>query len=202
VIALGVAGLQGRYLFTAIAVIFVIGTLYSLPPLRLKRFPVLAAASIVIARAVVGNIGVYLTYSSALTGHAALTSAVLLLVGFLVGYAVVIAVMKDIPDVDGDREHGVATFVLSIGPARTLLACKLVLSACYLGIIAAALVGVPGMQPAVLIVTHVGALAVVWIAGAKVDGSDRGAVVRYYMLIWKLFYLEFAAIPLAALLGS
>jgi len=201
-IALAVAGWQGRDLFAAIASVFVIGTCYSLPPLRLKRFPLFAAASIVIARAIVGNIGVYLTYSAALTGHAALSSAVLLLVGFLVGFAVVIAVMKDIPDVEGDRRHGVATFVLAIGPARTLLACKLLLSACYLGVIVAALVGVPDMQPLVLIATHAVALAVVWIAGARVDPGDRAAVVRYYMLIWKLFYLEFAAIPLAALLGG
>jgi homogentisate phytyltransferase/homogentisate geranylgeranyltransferase len=200
-VALLLAGLQGRYLFAAIALIAMIGTGYSLPPMRLKRFPLLAAACIITARAIVANLGVYLAYSAALTGRAQLPGYVLLLVAFMVGFATVIALMKDIPDVDGDRRHSISTLVLAIGPRRTLRLCQAVLAACYIGVIVAGAVGVPGASGWVLIIAHAGALAVMWLAGARVDGADADAVRRYYMLIWKLFYFEFLAFPLAVLAG-
>lgn len=200
--ALLTAGLQGRFLFAAIASVFVIGTCYSLPPVRLKRFPVLAAASIVIARAVVANVGVYLTYTSELTGTPALPGYMMLLVAFMFGFAIVIAVMKDIPDVDGDRRNHIATLVLAIGAARTLLICKLVLTACYTVVLAAAAIGVPGISSPVLLVTHAAALAAVWAAGTRVDPDTPATVVRYYMFVWKLFYLEFLIFPLACLLSG
>jgi len=200
-VALLLAGLQGKYLFVAIALILVIGTGYSLPPVRLKRFPLLAAASIVTARAIVANLGVYLAYSAALTGRAQLPGYVLLLVAFMAGFAAVIALMKDIPDVDGDRRHRISTLVLTIGPQRTLRLCQAVLTACYTGVIVAGLVGIPGASGWVLAAAHAAALAVMWLAGARVDGADQDAVRRYYMLIWKLFYFEFVAFPVAVLAG-
>ncbi|NUR50855.1 MAG: homogentisate phytyltransferase [Hamadaea sp.] len=199
--ALLLAGLQGRYLFTAIAVIAAIGTGYSVPPVRLKRFPVLAAACIIAARAIVANLGVYLAYSAALTGRAQLPAYVLLMVGFMAGFAAVIALMKDIPDVEGDRRHQVSTLVLTIGPRRTLRLCQAILTAGYAAVIAAGLAGVPDASSLVLIAAHLIALAVLWLTGIRVDGADTDAVRRYYMLIWKLFYAEFVVFPLAVLLA-
>ncbi|HEY1178740.1 MAG TPA: homogentisate phytyltransferase [Phytomonospora sp.] len=201
VAALVLAGTQSGYLFAAIAVIFLIGTGYSLPPVRLKRFPFFAAASIVLARAVVANIGVYLAYSASLTGRAALPAYVLLLVGFLFGFAIVIALMKDVPDADGDRRNQISTLVLRIGPAATVRLCQGILAACYLGVILAGLIGVPGTRGWLLVATHAGALAVMLLGARGLDAGDPKAVHRYYMLVWKLFYFEFLAIPLAVLAG-
>jgi homogentisate phytyltransferase/homogentisate geranylgeranyltransferase len=200
--ALLIAGLQGRYLFAAIAIVFLIGTSYSLPPIRLKRFPFLAAASIVLARAIVANVGVYLAYSAALSGRPQLPAYVLVMVVFMTGFGVVIAVMKDIPDADGDRRHSIATFVLTLGPQRTLQLCRLILVVFYTGVIAAGLIGVPGVNGWVLVVTHALALAAMWFTGSGVDAGDNTAVRRYYMMIWKLFYFEFLAFPLAVVLAA
>jgi homogentisate phytyltransferase / homogentisate geranylgeranyltransferase len=200
--ALIIAGLQGRYLFAAIGIVFLIGTGYSLPPIRLKRYPFLAATSIVVARAIVANLGVYLAYSAALSGRAQLPAYVLLMVAFMTGFGVVIAVMKDIPDAAGDRRHSISTFVLTLGPARTLRLCRLILLGFYAAVIVAALVGVPGVNPWVLTGTHALALAVMWFTGSSVDAADNAAVRRYYMMIWKLFYFEFLAFPLAVVLAQ
>jgi homogentisate phytyltransferase / homogentisate geranylgeranyltransferase len=202
VAALVIAGLLSRYLFAAIAIVFLIGTGYSLPPVRLKRFPFLAAASIVLARAIVANLGVYLAYSAALSGRPQLPAYVLLMVVFMTGFGVVIAVMKDIPDADGDRRHSIATFVLTLGPQRTLQLCRLILLGFYTAVIIAGLVGVPGVNPWVLAGTHALALTVMWFSGSSVDAADNAAVRRYYMMIWKLFYFEFIAFPLAVLLAA
>ena len=201
VIALGLAAVAGRYLFATITTVFVIGSLYSLPPVRLKRFPLLAAAAITLARAVVGNVGVYLTYSAKLTGVASLPPHVLLFVAFMLGFVIVIAVMKDIPDIDGDRQHRIATLVGRLGARRTLLVCHLILTVCYLATIAAAFAGVANIHRGVLLGTHVLALAMLWWRAVRLDADDQRAVVLHYMFIWKLFYLEFAAFPIACMVA-
>ena len=199
--SLVLAALAGRYLFATIAIVFVIGSLYSLPPVRLKRFPLLAAAAITLARAVVGNVGVYLTYSDKLTGTASLPPHVQLFVAFMLGFVVVIAVMKDIPDIDGDRRHQIATLVGRLGARRTLLLCHVILTTCYVATIALAFAGVPHIHRGVLLGTHALALAVLWVRAARLDADDHHAVVAHYMFIWKLFYLEFAAFPIACMLA-
>ncbi len=198
-LVLGAAG--GKYLFATIAIVFVIGSLYSLPPVRLKRFPLLAAAAITLARAVVGNVGVYLTYSAKLTGTASLPPHVLLFVSFMLGFVIVIAVMKDIPDIDGDRRYKIATLVGRLGARRTLLICHLILTTCYVATIVAAFAGVSHINRAVLLGVHALALTILWVRAARLDADDHHAVVAHYMFIWKLFYLEFAAFPIACMLA-
>jgi homogentisate phytyltransferase/homogentisate geranylgeranyltransferase len=201
VLALALAAAAGTYLFATIAIVFTIGSLYSLPPVRLKRSPILAAAAITLARAVVGNVGVYLTYSAVLTGTASLPPHVVLFVSFMLGFVIVIAVMKDIPDIDGDRRHQISTLVGRIGARRTLLVCHLILTTCYVATIVAAFAGVAHVQRGVLLGVHALALTVLWVRAARLDTDDHRAVVRHYMFIWKLFYLEFAAFPIACMLA-
>ncbi len=201
-IALTVAQAQGRFLFATIATIFAIGTIYSVPPLRLKRFPFFAAASITVARAVVLNLGVYVTYAAAFGGRPALPGYLLLFVAFFFVFVIVIALMKDIPDIDGDRRHQIATLVIRLGARRTLTLCQTLLTISYVGTVAAVWLGVGGVRLPVLLAAHAAALAAVWIGGARLDSDDPRAVYRYYMFIWKLFYAELVAFPLACLLGS
>ncbi len=172
-----------------------------MPPFRLKRLPFFAAASITVARALVLNLGGYATYSAALVGSASLPAHILLFVAFMFGFVIVIALMKDIPDIDGDKQQRIATLVLRIGAARTLLLCRLVLTVCYVGATAAVLLGVRHVNPYVFAISHVCALAAVWGLGARVDSRDQQAVYRYYMFIWKLFYFEFAVFPVACFLA-
>jgi len=201
VIALVAAAYQGPYLLGTIGTVFVLGSLYSLPPTRFKTSPFLAAGSITLARAVVGNIGVYLTYSVALTGKPSLPPPVILFVGFMFLFVVVIAVMKDVPDIEGDRRHQISTLVVRLGAAKTMLVCRGILTVAYLGMVVAAFVGIPGVNAWILAGTHLLALAVVWGLGARVDDEDSASVYAYYMVIWKLFYFEFLAFPAACLLA-
>ena len=67
---------QGVAEFVAVAVGLAVGAAYSVPPLRLKRFPALASLSITFVRSVVVNVGVWLHFSHALGGGSALHPAV------------------------------------------------------------------------------------------------------------------------------
>ena len=201
IIALGVAILQGPYLFATIATVFLIGTAYSLPPLRLKRFPFWAALSITLARAVVGNIGAYLTYSNAFTGKAELPANILLFVTFMFGFCLVIAIMKDVPDIEGDRKHQISTLVVRLGAAKTMQLCRWILTGFYLIMILAPFAGIAGIHPGVFSAAHAIALLMLWYNGRNTDDTSKQDVFGYYMFIWKLFYFEFILFPAACLLS-
>lgn len=202
IISLGLAAWYSPYLLATIAIVFTLGTIYSLPPLRLKQRPFWAATAITLARAVVGNAGVYLTYSHALTGEAHLPPHVLLFISFMFGFCVVIALMKDVPDIEGDRKHQIPTFVVQMGAAKIMRICRNLLTCCYLGMIIAAALSVSGVNPWVIGVTHLAALGVMWNDARKLDVEKADQVYSHYMLIWKLFYFEFAAFSAACLLAG
>ena len=68
-LAMAMAVTQGWVEVVAVGSALAIGTAYSSPPLRLKRYPALAAASISLVRAFVVNLGVYLHFASSLGGR-------------------------------------------------------------------------------------------------------------------------------------
>lgn len=199
-LALAAAALRGPYLLATVSLILAIGTAYSLPPLRLKRSPFWAAACIATARAVVFNLGLALSFSAALGQQPRLSTPLLMLVAFMLGYVTVIALMKDIPDMEGDRRHQVLTLVLRLGARRTLRLCQAILLTCYVGVAAVALlVEAPGLSPTVLAGGHVLALGALWLRGRRLDVRDRQSIAAYYMFIWKLLYGEFALFWLACM---
>ena len=59
----------------------------------------------------------------------------------------------------------------------------------------------PECQPVVLAVSQLAALALLLRWAKATDPSDPAAFTRFYMRVWKLFFLEYAFIPLACLLG-
>jgi homogentisate phytyltransferase/homogentisate geranylgeranyltransferase len=120
-------------------------------------------------------------------------------VAFMLGFVVVIALMKDVPDIDGDRQHQISTLVLRLGAARTLMICRAVLTVCYTAMIVAAVAGLPGVNRAVLGGAHAVALLALWVRGARVDAARSDAVYSYYMFIWGLFYFEFVSFATACL---
>jgi len=154
-----------------------------------------------IARAVVGNIGIQLTFSAALTGHPRLPGSLILFVLFMIGFVVVIALMKDIPDIDATAPTTSPPSRSGSAPPKPSPCAGSFSPPSYLGAPVAVWLGVQGVNLAVLTACHGAALLALWITGARTDSTDQRAVKRYYMLIWKLFYLEFAAFLAACLLS-
>jgi homogentisate phytyltransferase / homogentisate geranylgeranyltransferase len=181
-----------------------IGTAYSSPPLRLKRFPALAAASISIVRAVVVNVGVYEHFAASLGGRAelsALPAPIVALTVFVLPFSLAIAVLKDVPDAKGDRRFGIATFTVRLGPRRAVGMGLAALSAGYLGMAVLGPLTVPEAQPWVLVAGHLVALAALWRWALRGDLGDQEGLTRFYMRVWLLFFLEYALMPAAVLAG-
>lgn len=195
-----VAALGGTYLLGTVSIVFLLGTVYSLPPLRLKRFPFWAAACITLARAVVGNVGIYLFYTNALAGNPHVPFPILLFTGFMFGMSIVIALMKDVPDIKGDEQYHIATLGVRLGARRVMWICWTILSLCYGSMILAGFIGVPSLNNVIIVLGHAVAFAVMGLRGRTLDLADGQAVYDYYMIIWKLFYAEFLIFLVAAIL--
>jgi homogentisate phytyltransferase/homogentisate geranylgeranyltransferase len=184
---------QGAVETVAVIAGLAVGTAYSVPPLRLKRFPVLAALSISLVRSVVVNLGVALHFT------ATVPEAVWALTLFVLPFSFAIAILKDVPDAEGDRRFRIATFTLRLGARRVLQIALGALTAAYLGMAIAGPLLLESCQPVVLAATHLAVLAWLWRMSRDATARD---FTRFYMGVWRLFFLEYALVPLAVVLNS
>jgi homogentisate phytyltransferase/homogentisate geranylgeranyltransferase len=201
VIALVTGLVSGPFLTGAFVIGIAVGSAYSLPPLRLKRFPFWAAASVSLVRGVVVNVGVYLHFSSELAGRAVLPLRIGVLAVAVVVLGLVIAWFKDVPDMEGDRRYGVRTLSLRLGPRRVLVIGLAALAVCQLGIVAVAVAAPTGLHAGVLSIGSLSLLFVALMAARKVDFDVPRTFVRFYLLIWVVFYAQYVVFAAAGTLA-
>jgi homogentisate phytyltransferase/homogentisate geranylgeranyltransferase len=117
-----IALLASAYLsFAFCALIFVImliGTAYSLPPLKFKRNHIAAASAISIVRGILVNIGFYVHFKYQLFHDPSFNTIILPLVIFVTSFSIGIAWFKDIPDTEGDAQYEFGTLALSLGRTK------------------------------------------------------------------------------------
>ena len=198
-VALGLT--QGPLETGAVLAALAVGAAYSLRPLRLKRFPVPASLSISGVRAVVVNLGVYGHFSLAFGGELAIAAPVWALTLFVLPFSFAIAVLKDVPDMEGDRRFRIATFTVRLGPRRAARLGIGALVVAYAGMIALGPLVLGGAQPVVLIAGHAAALAALLVWARRADPNDRDAFSAFYMRVWILFFLEYLLVPVAVVTG-
>ncbi len=200
ILALVLSAMGGQFLFLTVLSSIGIGTAYSLPPLRLKRFPFWAALCIFGVRGLVVNLGFFLHFQQRLGGYGVIPLQVWALTAFVILFAFAIAIFKDIPDAKGDQLFKIRTLTLRLGIPAVFNLALWVLTSGYLLLIAAAAVGFISVQPLFLIVTHLGLLGWLWIRSFKVDLQENSNISQFYQFIWKLFFLEYLLFPIACLL--
>jgi homogentisate phytyltransferase/homogentisate geranylgeranyltransferase len=195
IIALIGAWLLSLYLWLTVVTITLIGSLYSLPPFRLKRKPLAAAISIASARGVIANVGLALHYRHWLEVDLPFTTLVLTAV-FFFGFALVIAFYKDLPDDRGDRMYQIETLTTRLGPRRVLHLGRLLLTACYLLPIAVGLWSMPAFAAGFLAISHAIVIIVFWIVSLRVDLQQQQSITNFYMFLWSIFYTEFVLLSI------
>jgi len=87
-----------------------LGGIYSVPPIRTKRNPILAGLTIATVRGFLLNFGVYYAVKDAVGASFAWSPKVSFIARFMTIFATVIAVTKDLPDVEGDKVRVVLPF--------------------------------------------------------------------------------------------
>jgi homogentisate phytyltransferase/homogentisate geranylgeranyltransferase len=208
------ATLQGAILLTTVTLSMLIGTIYSLPPIRLKRHPFWAATCIFGVRGIVVNLGFFLHFRRLFHPAAAAAGPLLenpgwlgeipaeiwALSGFVILFSIGIALLKDVPDLEGDRQHQIRTLTVRLGPEAVMRRSRRLLAGCYLLMVGLTLAGLlPNVRPTLLIVSQLAILAMMWWRSRRTDPGDRAAVSRFYQFIWRLFFLQYLLVPLACL---
>ncbi len=214
VVALGAAAVsialvqwaQSPFLLLTILLSLLIGTAYSLPPFRLKRFPLPASLCIFTVRGLVVNLGLFAHFDQVLNGVPSqvalnLPPSLWALSAFVLVMTFVIAVFKDVPDMEGDRKYQIATFTILWGAPFILRLSRGLLAAAY-GMVALLGAWLPGVNSQTLVVSHLLLLAVVLFESLRVDLQHKQSVCDFYQFIWRLFYLEYLVFPLAVLVQS
>lgn len=199
----------------------ILGTMYSLPPFRLKRFPLIAALCIVAVRGTIINAGFFAHATACVFGPAQATAWSCLrsnircqLSSLYFGiFGIIIALMKDVPDLKGDQISNIRTFTVRIGPQKIFHAMRrllfLLLTSTSLafawGSATAALSNPITSSPSSLLAIYRGCIAAVALAvaiqsrtkGLQVNAQDGKEVYNYYMYLWNIFYQSYLVLPFA-----
>ncbi|MCO5581139.1 hypothetical protein L7F22_035016 [Adiantum nelumboides] len=162
-----------------------LGAIYSVPPLRLKRFAVAAFLIIATVRGFLLNFG------------ATLCPPILFITTFVTIFATVIAITKDLADVKGDRQFQISTFATKLGVRNITFLSSGLLLLNYIGAIVAACIYPEFFRKGVLVVSHLLLSAAVIYQTWLLDASNysKEAIAVYYRFIWNLFYTEYAMFP-------
>lgn len=200
VLALLLAWLMGGFLLAMVSISLAIGTAYSLPPIRLKRFPFWAALCIFSVRGAIVNLGLFLHFNWVLQGKQIILPSVWALTLFVLVFTFAIAILKDIPDMEGDRQYQITTFTIALGKERVFNLARWVLTICYLSMALAGL-GLESVNSTFLVSTHLLLLVLMWWRSLGLDLQDNTAIAQFYQFVWKLFFLEYLIFPAACLLG-
>ena len=201
ILAIILAVISSQWLLLTITVSLAIGTAYSLPPIRLKRFPFWAALCIFTVRGVIVNLGLFLHFNQTINQQQLIPPAIWALTLFILIFTIAIAIFKDVPDLEGDKQYNITTFTLLLGKNTILNITRIIISVCYLGVIIASFLLLPDVNPLFVGMTHGSLFLLLWWRSQTVDLENKSSIAQFYQFIWKLFYLEYLLFPIACFLA-
>jgi len=202
--AIAIALSQGGFLLATVISSLIIGTAYSLPPIRLKRFPFWASVCIFVVRGVIINLGLFLHFQNLQQIQQVqqiqpyIPANVWLLTIFVLVFSYVIAIFKDLPDIEGDRAFHVATLSIRLGQVAVFNLSRQILAVLYVGMAGSAGL-VTGINIPILVSSHIFLASLMWWRSRSVDLSDRIAITDFYQFIWQLFYWEYIIFAIACI---
>lgn len=199
VVLCGIAGPMIVYnyfpvlLFRLYMVGWTLGAVYSVPPLRTKRNPLAAGLTIATVRGFLLNFGVYYAVKDAIGAPFSWSPKVSFIARFMTAFASVIAVTKDLPDVDGDRAYNISTFATRVGVSRIANGASACLLLNYAHAMLTGLLSSPGTFNAIPMIGGHALLAAMLVSHYRVLEPEKlSSIKKYYKHIWDLFYLEYA----------
>lgn len=187
----------GPFIFSLYSFGLFLGTIYSVPPLRMKRFPVAAFLIIATVRGFLLNFGVYYATRAALGLAFEWSSPVVFITTFVTFFALVIAITKDLPDVEGDRRYQISTFATKLGVRNISFLGSGILLMNYLVTILAAIYMPQAFRRWLLIPAHaIFASSLIYqVQILEKANYTKEAISGFYRFIWNLFYAEYALFP-------
>jgi homogentisate phytyltransferase / homogentisate geranylgeranyltransferase len=197
IFAIAIAASLGRWLFATVVASLTIGTAYSVPPIRFKQFPLLAAICILTVRGCIVNIGIFSHFNQILIGTDILPASIWILTLFIIIFTIAIAIFKDVPDLEGDRQYKIQTFTLALGKPAVFNLTRWAITLAYLIAIGAGIFILPTIDPWFFAGSHTILLGLLWWRSQDIDLEAKESIADFYQFIWKLFFLEYLLFPIA-----
>jgi len=170
-----------------------LGAIYSIPPFRTKRNPLAAGLTIATVRGFLLNFGVYYAVKDAIGAPFSWSPKVSFIARFMTAFATIIAITKDLPDVEGDKAYNISTFATKVGVAKIAKGASLCL---FLNYVHAIVTGVLAKSSGAFnMIPMVGGHALLATKLAwhyrELEPEKLTSIKKYYKHIWDLFYLEY-----------
>ena len=198
-VSLAIALFLGNYLLATVLLSLLLGTAYSLPPLRLKRFAFWAAFCIIAVRGLIVNMLLFLHFNAIINEQHHLPLAVWLLTATIFIYSIAIAWFKDIPDMEGDRTYHIKTLSLRVGARKVFLIGNGLIICTHVFLWTAPFLFDLQLSTQIIVAAHLFFFILLMVAARRVHLEERKSVFKYYQFIWVLFFLEYISFAAAGL---
>ncbi|CAN8259673.1 unnamed protein product [Cochlearia groenlandica] len=174
-----------------------LGTIYSVPPFRMKRFAVAAFLIIATVRGFLLNFGVYHATRAALGLPFQWSAPVAFITSFVTLFALVIAITKDLPDVEGDRKFQISTLATKLGVRNIAFLGSGLLLVNYIAAISLAFYMPQVFRGSLMIPAHMILASCLIFQTWVLEKANytKEAIAGYYRFIWNLFYSEYLLFP-------
>ena len=185
-------------LMWALVISLLLGILYSVdaPGLRWKKSPLLAATCVLFVRAVIVQLGFFAHALGRELTDFNFPINLWCAIGFMTVYGIVIALFKDLPDMEGDMKQNVRTLSVRLGPSFVFNLCLALLSFAYGTAVFMSVVHAPTTMSRVVGAVHSAVIVTLLAASRRVDVASSDSLYDYYIrFIWKAFYLEYFLLP-------
>lgn len=174
-----------------------LGTIYSVPPLRLKQYALPAFLIIATVRGFLLNFGVYHATRAAIGLPFVWSPAITFITIFVTTFATVIAITKDLPDIEGDLKYKIQTFSTRLGVKKVSYIGSGLLLANYAFAIGLSVQNPTWFNQPLMIGVHALYALFLIVKTRALEKAEftRGAIQQYYRDIWALFYSEYLLFP-------
>ena len=194
------AYLAGWLMFALVLIVGALGTAYSVPPLKFKKHHLGAAFSITLVRGVLVNILMFLHFQWEIAETLEFPLYMWPLVLFMILFSIGIAWLKDIPDIKGDRNHGIETLAVNRGSRWVFRVAISLVSVSYLTLVLWGIVGLPGYNTVFLSSFHFTVWVLFLLGSSKANPFIKKDVKVFYRFYWVLFFVEYLFYPLGLVL--
>ena len=190
----------GWLMFALVLIVGALGTAYSVPPLKFKKHHLGAAFSITLVRGVLVNILMFLHFQWEIAETLEFPLYMWPLVLFMILFSIGIAWLKDIPDIKGDRNHGIETLAVNRGSRWVFRVAISLVSFSYLTLVLWGFIGLPGFNKVFLSSFHFVVWVLFLLGSLKANPFMKKDVKVFYRFYWVLFFVEYLFYPLGLVL--
>ena len=194
------AYLAGWLMFALVLIVGALGTAYSVPPLKFKKHHLGAAFSITLVRGVLVNILMFMHFQWEIAETLEFPLYMWPLVLFMILFSIGIAWLKDIPDIKGDRNHGIETLAVNRGSRWVFRGAISLVSFSYLTLVLWGFIGLPGFNKVFLSSFHFVVWVLFLLGSLKANPFIKKDIKVFYRFYWVLFFVEYLFYPLGLVL--